>query len=125
MESAAKKTILRIELWHGLMLTAVLGILGIRQLIEPLSLLIGGAFTAINFFLLSFGVAWIISPMAARGQVKGGIALLVLKTFLFLGLLLMLFFSFNIDAISFSLGFSTLFLAILVEALRTSIKLGT
>jgi hypothetical protein len=125
MEIGAKKTILCIELWHGLMLMTLLSVLGPRQIIEPLSLLLGGAFTASNFFLLSVGVAWVIRPMAVRGQVKWGIALLVLKVILFLGFLLVLFFRFNIDAISFSLGFSTLFLAILLEVVRMSTALGT
>jgi hypothetical protein len=125
MEIGAKKTILCIELWHGLMLMTLLSVLGPRQIIEPLSLLLGGAFTASNFFLLSVGVAWVIRPMAVRGQVKWGIALLVFKVILFLGFLLVLFFRFNIDAISFSLGFSTLFLAILLEVVRMSTTLGT
>jgi hypothetical protein len=125
MEIGAKKTILCIELWHGLMLMTLLSVLGPRQIIEPLSLLLGGAFTASNFFLLSVGVAWVIRPMAVRGQVKWGIALLVFKVILFLGFLLVLFFRFNIDAISFSLGFSTLFLAILLEVVRMSTALGT
>jgi hypothetical protein len=125
MEIGAKKTILCIELWHGLMLMTLLSVLGPRQIIEPLSLLLGGAFTASNFFLLSVGVAWVIRPMAVRGQVKWGIALLVFKVLLFLGFLLVLFFRFNIDAISFSLGFSTLFLAILLEAVRMSTTLGS
>jgi hypothetical protein len=125
MEIGAKKTILCIELWHGLMLMTLLSVLGPRQIIEPLSLLLGGAFTASNFFLLSVGVAWVIRPMAVRGQVKWGIAFLVFKVLLFLGFLLVLFFRFNIDAISFSLGFSTLFLAILLEVVRMSTALGT
>jgi hypothetical protein len=125
MEIGAKKTILCIELWHGLMLMTLLSVLGPRQIIEPLSLLLGGAFTASNFFLLSVGVAWVIRTMAVRGQVKWGIALLVFKVILFLGFLLVLFFRFNIDAISFSLGFSTLFLAILLEVVRMSTTLGT
>src|SRR4051794_708675 len=125
MEIGAKKTILCIELWHGLMLMTLLSVLGPSQIIEPLSLLLGGAFPASNFFLLSVGIAWVIRPMAVRGQVKWGIALLVLKVILFLGFLLVLFFRFNIDAISFSLGFSTLFLAILLEVVRMSTALGT
>ncbi len=125
MESGAKTTILRIELWHGLMLVLVVGVLGSREIIEPLSVFLGGTFTAVNFFFLSLGIAWVIRPMAVRGQVKWGIALLVLKVLLFLGFLLLLFFSFNIDAISFSVGFSTLLLAILFEAARMSVTLGT
>jgi hypothetical protein len=36
-----------------------------------------------------------------------------------------LFFRVQVDAISFALGFSTLLLAILVEAIRKRMKLGT
>jgi hypothetical protein len=125
MEAASKKTIQRIELWHGLMLLGLLGALGPRQLVEPGALLIGGLFMGVNFFLLSFGVAWVLTPLAGKGWVKAGVGLLVLKIVIFLGLLTMLFFRFNIDAISFSLGFSTLLLAILIEAIRTRVKLGT
>jgi hypothetical protein len=123
MEAASKKTILRIELWHGLMLLALLAILGPAKLIEPVGLLIGGLFMGVNFLLLGYGVAWVLTPLASRGRVKAGIGLLILKIAIFLALLTMLFFRFPVDAISFALGFSTLLLAILVEALRTRIKL--
>ena len=122
MEAASKKTILRIELWHGLMLLALLAILGPAKLIEPAGLLIGGLFMGVNFLLLGYGVAWVLTPLASRGRVKAGVGLLILKIAIFLALLTMLFFRFQVDAISFALGFSTLLLAILVEALRTRIK---
>jgi hypothetical protein len=124
MEGASKKTILRIELWHGLMLLALLFGLGPRQWIEPGALLIGGLFMGINFFLLSYGVAWVLAPLAGRGKVKLGVSFLVLKILIFLGLLTTVFFKFRIDAISFSLGFSTLIVAILVEALWIKFKSG-
>jgi hypothetical protein len=123
MEAASKKTILRIELWHGLMLLGLLAILGPAKLIEPAGLLIGGLFMGVNFLLLGYGVAWVLTPLASRGRVKAGVGLLILKIAIFLALLTMLFFRFHVDAISFALGFSTLLLAILVEALRTRIKL--
>jgi hypothetical protein len=125
MEAASKKTILRIELWHGLMLLALLAILGPAKLIEPAGLLIGGLFMGVNFLLLGYGVAWVLTPLAGRGKVKAGVGLLLLKIAIFLALLTMLFFRFQVDAISFALGFSTLLLAILVEALRTTTKLET
>jgi hypothetical protein len=125
MESAAKKTILRIELWHGLIILALLGVLAPRKLIEPGALLVGGLFMGLNFLLLSFGVAWVLTPLAGRKRVKVGVTLLVLKIVMFLGLLLTLFFQFSIDAISFSVGFSSLLLAIVLEALRINLNLGT
>ena len=123
MEAGAKKTILRIELWHGLMILALVAILGPVKWIEPAGLLFGGLFMGVNFLLLGYGVAWLLTPLASRGRVKTGVGLLILKIAIFLALLAMLFFRFQVDAISFALGFSTLLLAILVEALRTSIKL--
>ena len=125
MQATSKKTILRIELWHGLMLAVLLGLLGPRKLVEPTALIAGGLFMAINFFLLSFGVAWILTPLAGKGKVKFGVALLVLKIVIFIGLLTTVFFKFNLDAISFALGFSTLLLAILFETVRLRIQSGT
>jgi hypothetical protein len=124
METAATKTILRIELWHVFMLLALLATLAPGKFIEPEGLLIGGLFMGINFLLLSYGVAWVLTPLAGRGRVKAGVGFLVLKIVIFLALLATLFFRVQLDAISFALGFSTLLLAILVEALRMRIKLG-
>jgi hypothetical protein len=124
MEAASKRTILRIELWHALLLLGLLASLGRIKMVEPVALLMGGVFMGLNFFLLSFGVAWVLTPLASRGRVKLGIALLVLKVAIFLALLITIFFRFEIDAISFSLGFSSLLLAIVVEAVRASVKSG-
>ncbi|HSE87343.1 MAG TPA: hypothetical protein VLJ79_14055, partial [Candidatus Binatia bacterium] len=79
----------------------------------------------INFLLLSYGVAKLLTPLASRGRVKAGVGLLILKIVIFLALLATLFFRVQVDALSFALGFSTLLLAILVEALRTGIRLET
>ena len=120
MEATAKKTILRIELWHGLMLSALLVMLGQTGWVDPKALVLGGVFMGINFFLLSYGVAWLLAPLAGKGRIRAGVGLLVLKIVLFLGLLAGLFFRFDLDAISFALGFSTLIFAIFVEVLRTT-----
>jgi hypothetical protein len=93
--------------------------------VEPKALLAGGLFMGANFLLLCYGVAWILTPLAGKGRVKAGVALLVLKIMLFLGLLSAMFFEFGLDAISFAFGFSTLLIAILIEALRRGISLGT
>jgi hypothetical protein len=123
MEGGSKKTILRIELWHGLMLLTLLAILGPRKLVEPGALLIGGLFMGVNFLLLSFGIAWVLTPLAGKGRVKAGVGLLVFKMAMFLGLLAMIFFRFELHAISFALGFSTLLLAIFLEAVIAKISL--
>jgi hypothetical protein len=124
MEAVSKKTILRIELWHGAILVALLATLAPGKFVEPEGLLIGGLFMGINFLLLCYGVGWVITPLAGRGKIKLGVGLLVLKTVIFIALLATLFFRVQLDAISFALGFSTLLLAIFVETLRTRISVG-
>ena len=125
METAAKKTILRIELWHALLLLSLMATLGRTKFVDPTALLVGGVFMGLNFLLLSFGIAWVLTPLAGRGRVKAGVGLLVLKIVIFLGLLSALFFRFELDALSFALGFSTLIVAILLEAVRRTVTLGT
>jgi hypothetical protein len=68
METAATKTILRIELWHVVMLLALLATLAPGKFIEPEGLLIGGLFMGINFLLLSYGVAWVLTPLAVKEE---------------------------------------------------------
>jgi hypothetical protein len=125
MEAAARKTILRIELWHGLLLLMLLAALAPAKWVDPAALLVGGIFMGINFLLLSLGVAWLLTPLANNGRIKAGIGLLVLKIVIFLGLLTTLFFRFDLDAVSFALGFSTLILAIVVETLRRAVRIET
>jgi len=124
MEAAARKTILRIELWHLILLLGLLAILAPSKLIHAGALLAGGIFMGVNFLLLSFGVAWVLTPLAEKGRVKAGIGLLVLKILMFLALLTTLFFRFEIDAVSFALGFSTLILAIVLESVRSAVHVG-
>jgi len=99
--------------------------LGASKFVDPTALLIGGVFMGINFLLLSFGVAMVLTPLAGKGRVKAGVGLLVLKIIIFLGLLTALFFRFDLDALSFALGFSTLIVAIVIETLRKTVALGT
>lgn len=115
----------RIELWHAALLLALLGSLGPAHLIEPGSTLFGGLFMGVNFLLLCYGVAWILTPLAGKGKVKAGVALLAIKLLLFLGLLSLLFFNFRMDAISFAIGFSTLLFAIVIEAMSSPTNLRT
>jgi hypothetical protein len=123
MEAAAKKTILRIECWHVILLLGLVITLGRNNSIEPIALLIGGLFMGVNFLLLGVGIAWVLTPLAGKGRVKAGVGLLVVKLLMFLGLLGLLFFRFDIDALSFALGFSTLIVGILIEAARRALAL--
>ena len=125
MEATARKAIIRIECWHALLLAAMLLAFWRTTFIDPTALIAGGVFMGINFFLLSFGIAWVLAPLASKGRIKVGIGLLVLKIVFFLALLTTVFFRFHLDAISFALGFSTLIVAIVVEAVRRSLSLGT
>lgn len=125
MEAAAKKTILRIELWHTILLLSLVATLGRSKFIDATALLVGGVFMGVNFLLLSFGIAWVLTPLAGKGRVKAGVGLLVLKIVIFLGLLSALFFRFELDALSFALGFSTLIVGIVIEAVRRTVTLGT
>jgi len=125
MELTARKIILRIECWHGLLLLTLLLVFAHSTSIDATALLAGGVFMGVNFYLLSFGVAAILTPLASSGRVKLGVGLLVLKTILFLALLTTIFFRFKLDAISFALGFSTLILAILIEVVRKSLAVET
>ena len=54
----ARRTILRIELWHGIMLALLLLTIGRTKVLDPRALLAGGIFMGVNFLLLGFGVAW-------------------------------------------------------------------
>ena len=125
MEAAARKMILRIELWHVILLAALLATLGQSKFLDPTSLIAGGVFMGVNFLLLAYGIAWILGPLAGKGRVKTGVGLLILKFAIFLGLLATLFFRFNLDAVSFAAGFSTLIIAIILETLRAAVKVGT
>lgn len=122
MEATAKKTILRIEGWHGLLLVLLLAVVYTRKMLDPTAILIGGLFMGINFLFLGYGVAWLLEPLASSGRIKAGIGLLALKVVIFLTLLSMLFFRFHLDAISFALGFSTLLVAIVIEAVRMTVR---
>lgn len=124
MEAAARKTILRIELWHIILLLVLLASLAPAKVVDPIAVLAGGIFIGVNFLLLSFGVAWVLTPLAGKGRVKAGVGLLVLKIVIFLALLATLFFRFELDAVSFALGFSTLILAIVLESVRSAVHVG-
>jgi hypothetical protein len=124
MEAAARKTILWIELWHGVLLLILVAILGPAKFVDPTALLAGGIFMGLNFLLLSFGVAWVLMPLGGKSRVKAGVGLLILKIVIFLALLTTLFFRFDLDAVSFTLGFSTLILAIVLESVRKTVQTG-
>lgn len=109
--------VLRIELWHGFLLLALMVLLVPMRILEPRDLLIGGLFMGLNFFLLSCGIRWVLTPFAAKGRARTGIFLLVLKFVLFLGSASALFLQVKMDAPSFAVGVTCLLIAIVVDGL--------
>jgi hypothetical protein len=124
MEATARTTILRIEIWHGALLLTLVAALWQSQFLDITALLAGGIFMGVNFLLLSYGVVWLLTPLAGSKRIKAGVGLLVVKIILFLALLSTLFFRFELDALSFAVGFSTLLVAIVIESLRGAIRVG-
>src|SRR5712692_10059421 len=116
--------VLRIELWHATLLAILLVSLRPFRILEPWAFLLGGGFMALNFFLLGCGVRWVLTPLGDKGRVQAGVFLLFLKFLIFLGLLSLLFFRFELDVTSFAFGFSTLLIAILVEAFYFSLRMS-
>ena len=111
---SAGPAIIRIELYHGL-LVFTLFLLVPARLIDPEGLLLGGLFMGLNFLLLSHGILWALAPFAEKGRVLTGVLLLILKLILFLGLLLLLFSRVHFDPLSFAVGISCLLAAIVLH----------
>ncbi|OGP18877.1 MAG: hypothetical protein A2038_15845 [Deltaproteobacteria bacterium GWA2_57_13] len=107
--------VLRIELWHGLLLLALWLIVLPLGLLDPAGLFLGGLFMGVNFVLLGLGIRYLLTPFAERRRVRTGIFLLVLKLVLFLGLLSALFVRLDVDPASFAVGVTCLLLAVLAE----------
>jgi len=94
------------------------------RLVQPWALFAGAVFMGINFLLLSCGIKWVLTPFAGKGRVRTGILLLILKMGLFLGLVSALLLRVQMDPLSFTLGFSSLLIAIVVERLWTVSSAG-
>ena len=112
--------ILWIELWHGLLLLALLVFLVPLRVVEPWALVLGGLFMGANFLLLGYGVCWLLGSFAAKRRVRAGIFFLFIKFILFLGLLSALLLRIQLDARSFAVGVSSLLVAIVMERFRAS-----
>jgi hypothetical protein len=78
----------------------------------------------VNFLLLSCGIRWVLTPFAGRGRIKTGIVLLMLKMILFLGLVSTLFLRIQLDPLSFTFGFSSLLMAIVLDRLWAFSTIG-
>jgi hypothetical protein len=115
-------TVLRIELLHGVLAAALWLVCLPMRTVDGHSLLAGAVFMAVNFFLLTGGIRWVLAPFAARGRVRVGVGLLLLKTVLFLGLISLLLFRVQLEPLSFTLGFSCLLVAITCERIWASLR---
>jgi hypothetical protein len=108
-------TVVRIELLHVAFVALLAVALVPMRWVYPGSLVIGALFMGVNFLLLSSGIRWVLTPFAGRGRVRSGVTLLILKMALFLGALSLLLTRVSLDPLSFTLGFSSLLAAILLE----------
>jgi hypothetical protein len=108
-------TVVRIELFHASLIACIWLALSSTKLVAPGALLAGGVFMAINFLLLSSGIHWVLTPFAGKGRIRSGVVLLVLKMAVFLGAISLLLTRIKFDPLSFTLGFSSLLIAILLE----------
>ena len=116
--------VVRIELVHALLIAGLWAALAPARIVQPRAFFAGAIFMGINFLLLSCGIRWVLTPFAGRGRVRTGILLLVLKMGLFLGLVSMLFVRIQVDPLSFTLGFTSLLIAIVFERLWAASSIG-
>lgn len=114
---ALAPAVFRIELIHALLAAGLWLALAPARLAEPGALFAGAVFMGINFLLLSCGIKWVLTPFAGKGRVRTGVVFLILKMGLFLGLIAALLLRVRLDPLSFTLGFSSLLVAIVVERL--------
>lgn len=114
---ALRPAVLRIEALHALLVVGLWAVLLPAKVVETWALFVGALFMGVNFLLLSCGISWVLTPFAGKGRIKTGILLLVLKMVLFLGLVLALFLRIQLDLLSFTLGFSSLLVAIVLDRL--------
>jgi len=112
--------ILWIELWHGLLVLALLVCLVPLRILDPWGLVLGALFMGVNFLLLGYGVRWLLGSFAARRRVRAGIFLLFMKFVLFLGLLSALLLQTHLEARSFAVGVSSLLVAVIMERVWAS-----
>ena len=107
--------VMRIELCHGLLLLALVGLSVMGHIFEPKALLLGGFFMGVNFLLLSMGIRWILTPSATKKRIRAGVILIGLKLLLIMGFISLLFFRFTLDGMSFGLGVTSLLIASIMD----------
>ena len=124
MKADVLPPVLRIEALHALLVIGLWGALLPARVVDPWALFVGALFMGVNLLLLSCGIRWVLTPFAGKGRIRTGIALLILKLGLFLGLVAALFLRVQLDPLSFTLGFSCLWVAAVLERLWASSSIG-
>jgi len=117
--------LMRVELWHTLLILMLVVLAQATRVLEPTALLLGGIFMGLNFVLLSAGIRWVLSPTATKGRQRAGAILLVLKLLLFLGLISAVFFRMAVDGVSFVVGVSSLLIASVIGTLTSGVSFSS
>ena len=117
--------LVRVEAWHTLLLLALVIISQAMRVLEPSALVLGGVFMGLNFCLLSIGIRWVLSPASSRKRQRIGMALLILKLLLILGLVSALFSRLDLDGVSFVVGVSSLLVASMIGTLSSGPSLSS
>jgi len=112
--------VLRVEVLQGVLALGLFGLLAPLGILELRPLLFGVLFAGINFFLLAFGVRLVLAPLGGKRRIRTGLILLVLKLGLFLGVLSLLLFKFNLEPLALAAGITCLLVAIVCERLWAS-----
>jgi hypothetical protein len=107
--------VLRIELCHSLLVLALMAFSVTAHMLEPKAVFLGGLFMGVNFFLLSAGIRWILTPAATKKRIRAGVILLGLKLLLIMGFISLLFFRFHLDGMSFGVGVTSLLIASILD----------
>ena len=106
-----------IERTHVMLLATVVGAAFLTRWLSPWSVLLGGAVMGANFWLMRQLFARLLQP-ANRSRPRIVLALALAKFSLFVGLLGVLFWRVEIDALGFAVGATVLLVACLTQALR-------
>jgi hypothetical protein len=114
---SSTRFVARVEMWNCAIVLVLAAIATTTSTMDPLALLAGGIFMGVNFLLLGTGVRWIISPNMSKKRRRIGMSLLVLKLFLFLGLISTVFVQIKLDVVSFIVGVSSLLVASVIAGL--------
>ena len=115
--SLSTSYLVRVEAWHTLLLLVLVIISQAMRVLEPTALVLGGVFMGLNFCLLSLGIRWVLSPASTKKRQRIGMALLILKLLLILGLVTALFSRMDLDGVSFIVGVSSLLVASIIGTL--------